>query len=266
MRLLCALILSLILSLTAATAQEKPPRDDEKKRDDAAEKPAGKLEHAKDELKRKKQKSERVTNDDEDDVWSDLVFHILINTIPDGFSYAYAQYPYYEEGLYVKGSPGSRPVYIVGEVSGFSGLNDIKGKSLGLKLKLFTGFGFDYDYVALEETYLAQETSLKMHSYAAALNFLTDERGSLEIKFGARKVIDIGTSPLVGFELDIAPVSPVIANLQIGLAKINGHNMNDYRIGIGYCLRQLEMFAGFKQENLGEATVRGPEIGLRIRL
>jgi|GEM_PF-5841752 len=266
MRILSALVLSLILLLSAAIAGEKPPRDDDKKKDATAEKPKGELEKAKDELKKKKQKSEQDSSDDDDDLWAEFVFDVLVNTIPEAFGYAYAPYPYYEKGLLMKGSPGIRPIYIVGDISVFSGLDDIKGKNIGIKLKFFTGLGFEYDYLNLNQTFMAHETNLNIHSYAAALNILTDERGSFEFKFGARKVIAIGTSPLMGLELEIAPFPPVITDMRIGLARVNGQSINNYAVSIGYCVKQLELFAGYKQETLGESAVRGPEIGLKIRL
>ncbi len=262
MRVLSALALSSILLFSAAPAEEKPPRDDDKKKDTNVEKPPGKLEKAKEDLKKK---NEQESSHEDDGVWGEFVFDVLLRTIPEAFAYAYAPYPYYEKGLFIKTPPQSRPVYIVGDISTFSGFNDIKGKSIGLKLKIFTGIGFEYHYLTLSETFMAHESNLNIHSYAAILNILTDESGSLEFKFGARKIIDIGTGPLIGFELEIAPFPPVMADIRIGLARVNGHNVNDYAASVGYCLKQLELFAGYKQENLGESVVRGPEMGLKIR-
>lgn len=261
-----ALIVFALLLFSFAFAEDKQPRSRDKINEAPQNEPSSKIDKIKRELKKNRQSSKSSADEGDDDIWADLALRILSHTIPEGFSFSYSPYPYYGRGLFIRETPATMPVFIRSYLSTFNGFNEIRSTHLGLKLKFFTGVGLNYEYAGISQDILSYESNLKMHTCAAVLNIITNERGSFELEFGARRIIDIGTGGTIGIEFELAPHNPIIVHSRINLAKINGNNTNDFLIGIGYNIKQLEIFAGYRQFNLANAVLRGPELGLILRL
>jgi len=220
-----------------------------------------------DKIKSKLAKRSNDHDDSDDDnsdhsLIADFAFHIWhdINK-----NYTYEPYPYYGGRLFDRDSSLSRPLHIETMISAFRSRSNISGLNFFGKVKLYTLFGLEFQYNGLAENDLLTSSELNMYRLAGVVNLLTTENGFLEFKLGAWNLSNIDTGPLVGFHAEIAPVYPLMLNLQADFSEINGHNIADYELNIGYVYKHLEIYGGYRVFDLAGETIDGPTGGIAFR-
>jgi hypothetical protein len=266
MRYLLAIILAVGLVAAPLKADDKKPREDKDKKETPREKPESKLDKIKDRVKEKSEESDPYDNRAESDIFDYLnLIQFLVEYYPENLHYSYSPYPFYDKGLFQKMEATNRPVFLETGISAFTGFNKITATGINAKLKLFTFAGFEYNYWGLSQKTRYFDSDLKIHRVGGVLNILTGTYGLLELKFGYTKIIDVGGGPMFGLEGTLAPVYPLIMRGGMHLSSINSNNIGDYLVSVGFALRPIEIFAGYRVFSFAGENIDGPTGGVIFR-
>jgi hypothetical protein len=263
MRKFILILAALSFLFSPVSAQEKEPRDTSDKKEQKQEKPETKLGKIKGELAKEVDEDDDSEDDGSDNsLFADITFNIWHNLNKD---YVYEPYPYYGRGLFDRDSTLSSPLHFETAASAFRSRSNINGLNFFGKAKFYTLYGLEFKYDGLAENDLFTHDDLKMYRLAGVVNLLTTGFGYLEFKLGAWNLADIDTGPLIGLQTEIAPVHPLLFNLQASFSEINGHNIADYALTIGYAYKYLEICGGYRVFDLAGENIDGPIGGVAFR-
>jgi len=264
MRYLSAIVLSLFLAVGPVSADDKKPRDDRDKKEQPQKSPESKLDKAKDELKKHGDKNaDQSTGEDDANILAIVDF--LTDHFPHNLAFSYASYPYDDSGMFQQSGAASRPVYIETGLSAFTGFNRLKARAVNLKVKFYTIAGFEYSYSGLMEKTRFYDSDMKIHRAGFVLNLLTNKAGVLEAKLGFTKIIDVGSGPMAGLELTLAPIRPLIVRGNLHIASINDNNTGDYMLALGCMVKPFEIYGGYRVYSFPGENIDGPTGGIIFR-
>jgi hypothetical protein len=262
------LVIPFLLYFLAAAviADDKSPRDDKDKKESSQKAPESALDKAKDRLKEKGEGDKKHSGDSDDgsDFFVNMV-GVLADYYPENLRYTYSPYPYCGSGMFQREPASARPVYIESNISGFTGFNHIRAISANIKLKLFTFSGLEYNFVKLDEKTKYYDSQMRIHRLGGLLNILTHTYGILEGKFGYTRIIDSGGGPMIGIELTLAPIKPLIFRGNLHTASINSNQVGDYYLGTGFAAGAVELYGGYRIFKFPGTAIDGPTGGLIIR-
>lgn len=252
-----------ILIYSPVFSQDKNPRRPDGEKAEQDKDSGSKLDKIKDSLSVGNQDYDEDDNDDSDafvlvEIFSQLWWDINNN-------YCYMPYPYFEGGLLKRDSSHVRPVHFEATLSGFAGEDNIGAVNFTSKLKLYTLWGFEFQYNGFTEDGLLDDSEMNMYRLSGVMNLLSYPGGFLELKFGSLIIDDVGAGAFFGFQADIAPKYPLILNIRADFAEINGHKIADYAFTFGGVYRHMEIFAGYNVFDLDAETIVGPIGGVKIR-
>jgi len=261
MRLIVLIFAAVMFVSSPVIAQDKNPRGSDDKKEEKSEDSGNKMDKIKGKLS-KKGKHHDDDDDSDDSMAARFVFHFWwdINK-----HYHYTPYPYYGQGLLNRDSSNVRSLHFETALSAFSGGSNIKAVNFDAKLKLYTLFGFGFQYNGFTEDDLLSGSDMKMYRFNGVINLLSHPYGLLELKAGLWNIADVGTGPLIGFQADIAPVYPIMLNLRADFSEINGHEIGDLAFRFGYVYKRIEFFGGYRVFDLAGETIDGPFGGATVR-
>ena len=263
MRKIMLILAALAFLSSPVLAQDKEPRDTVDKKEQKPEKSGARLDKIKSELVKESAAEDDSDDDDSDNsLFADMTFYIWHSL---NKNYVYEPFPYYDKALFDRDSSLSRPFHFEAAVSAFRSRSNINGLNFFGKVKLYTLYGLEFQYNGLAENDLFTSANLNMYRAAGVVNLLTIKHGYLEFKLGAWNLVDIDTGPLIGFQTEIAPVYPLIFNLQADFSEINGNNIADYAFSIGYVYKHLEIYSGYRVFDLASENIDGPIGGIAFR-
>jgi hypothetical protein len=268
MRYWIAFIIAVALLIAPLKADDKKPRDEKDKKETPKDEPENKLDKAKDRLKEKgKDKDDNSYHSDgEADIFDYVnIAEFIIDYYPENLEYTYSPYPFYDKGLFQRSKAANRPVYLETGISAFTGFNNITATGVNTKLKLFTFIGLEYNYCGLNQKTRYFDSELKIHRFGPVLNLVTCPYGLLELKLGYTKIIDVGGGPMFGLEATVAPVYPLIFRGNMHLSSINNNGVSDSFIGLGFVLRPLEFYGGYRAFSFAGENIGGPTGGMVFR-
>jgi hypothetical protein len=266
MKYLGIVILALTVLITPVRGDDKAPRQGEDKKETKEEKPKGKLDKTKERVGKTNDDKNNDNGSDSDSPFTDVMLELLINWFPYNFHYAYAPYPYFETGMFTEARPTTHPIYIEAGLSAFSGFHHVRATGLHAKLKVLTGVGFEYDYSGFSEKTNEYESDMKMHRVSGVLNLITFPYGVCEFKFGLTNIIDVNTGGTYGFDLTLTPLKPLIFRGQTHFSKINGNDIGDHAVYLGFSANSIEFYGGYRFYTFPGNYINGPTAGVTVKL
>jgi hypothetical protein len=265
MRFVGIIVLALTILVSPVRGDDKTPRQGEDKKETKEEKPKGKLDKTKERIGKTKDDEKSESNPDSDSPFTEMMFELLINWFPYNFHYAHTPYPYFEKGMFTEAPPATHPIYIEAGLSAFSGFHHVRATGLHAKLKVLTGVGLEYDYSGFSEKTDLYESNMKMHRVCGVLNLFTFPYGVCEFKFGLTNIIDINTGGTYGFDLTLTPVRPLIFRGQTHYSKINGNDIGDHSVYLGFSANVVEFYGGYRFFTFPGSDINGPTAGVTIK-
>ena len=87
-------------------------------------------------------------------------------------------------------------------------------------------------------------------------------RTDAELAAGERPDVDYGSNVMT--EIDLIPLDPVVATARFDVGRIGDEVSVAARVSLGVMIRRFELITAYEAKRIGDMTLRGPQVGLRL--